>query len=73
MALIIAAGASAPVPLLLGVLTLTLLGNAGTLQYTFPMRVDAAPFDNCDLRMAVKSAVNPPCHKTLPGKRFDLL
>ena len=30
---------------------------AGTQHYTFPMRVDAAPFDNADLRMAVKLAV----------------
>lgn len=46
--------------------TVTLLGRApnvnilevtGTLHYTFPMRVDAAPFDNYDLRMALKLAI----------------
>lgn len=46
--------------------TVALLGRApniniqevtGTLHYTFPMRVDAAPFDNYDLRMALKLAV----------------
>ncbi len=30
----------------------------GTLHYSFPMRVDAAPFDNNDLRMAVKLSIN---------------
>ncbi|MFT5219957.1 MAG: peptide/nickel transport system substrate-binding protein [Planctomycetota bacterium] len=30
----------------------------GTLHYTFPMRVDTAPFDNEDLRMAVKLSVD---------------
>jgi peptide/nickel transport system substrate-binding protein len=30
----------------------------GTLHYTFPMRVDVAPFDNNDLRMAVKLSVD---------------
>jgi peptide/nickel transport system substrate-binding protein len=30
----------------------------GTLHYTFPMRVDTAPFDNNDLRMAVKLSVD---------------
>ena len=29
----------------------------GTLHYTFPMRLDVAPFDNYDLRMALKHAV----------------
>ena len=31
--------------------------NTGYLHYTFPMRVDVAPFDNFDLRMALKLAV----------------
>ena len=31
--------------------------NTGTLHYTFPMRLDVAPFDNYDLRMALKYAV----------------
>jgi len=31
-----------------------ILEKTGTLHYTFPMRVDAAPFDNYDLRMALK-------------------
>jgi len=30
---------------------------AGTQHYTFPMRVDQAPFDNKDVRLAVKYAV----------------
>lgn len=30
----------------------------GTLHYTFPMRVNAPPFDNNDLRMALKLAVD---------------
>ncbi len=34
-----------------------ILEITGTLHYTFPMRVDAAPFDNYDLRMAMKLAV----------------
>jgi peptide/nickel transport system substrate-binding protein len=43
--------------------TVALLGRApnldileltGTLHYTFPMRLDVAPFDNYDLRMALK-------------------
>lgn len=36
---------------------LRLLEITGTLHYTMPMRVDAAPFDNYDLRMALKLAV----------------
>jgi peptide/nickel transport system substrate-binding protein len=32
--------------------------STGYLHYTFPMRVDAAPFDNYDLRMALKYSVN---------------
>lgn len=35
-----------------------ILENTGTLHYTMPMRVTAAPFDNYDLRMALKLAVN---------------
>ena len=34
-----------------------ILEEAGTLHYTMPMRVDAAPFDNYDLRMALKLSV----------------
>ena len=46
--------------------TVTLLGRVPTLQifettgtqhFTFPMRVNAAPFDNYDLRMALKYAI----------------
>ena len=35
-----------------------ILERTGTLHYTFPMRVSIAPFDNYDLRMALKLAVN---------------
>jgi peptide/nickel transport system substrate-binding protein len=38
--------------------SLSILETTGTLHYTFPMRVDAAPFDNYDLRMAVKLSVD---------------
>ena len=31
--------------------------NTGTLHYTMPMRLDVPPFDNYDLRMALKLAV----------------
>ena len=31
---------------------------AGTLHYTFPMRTDTAPFDNNDVRLALKYAVD---------------
>lgn len=34
-----------------------ILEKPSTLHYTVPMRVDAAPFDNYDLRMALKLAV----------------
>ncbi|MCP5087111.1 MAG: ABC transporter substrate-binding protein [Rhodobacteraceae bacterium] len=34
-----------------------ILETTGTLHYTFPMRVDAAPFDNVDVRLALKHAV----------------
>jgi peptide/nickel transport system substrate-binding protein len=46
------------VHLLKRVPTLDILETTGTLHYTFPMRVDQAPFDNYDLRMAVKLAVD---------------
>lgn len=45
------------VALLARVPTLDILDLPSTLHYAFPMRVDAAPFDNYDLRMAVKLAV----------------
>ena len=35
-----------------------ILESTGTLHYTFPMRLDVAPFDNYDLRMALKLSVN---------------
>jgi peptide/nickel transport system substrate-binding protein len=38
--------------------SLKILETTGTLHYTFPMRVDQAPFDNYDLRMAVKLSVD---------------
>ena len=38
--------------------TLSILETTGTLHYTFPMRVDQAPFDNYDLRMAIKLSVD---------------
>jgi peptide/nickel transport system substrate-binding protein len=37
---------------------LKIVEATGTLHYTFPMRVDVAPFDNNDLRMAVKLSVD---------------
>ena len=37
---------------------LSILEVTGTLHYTFPMRVTQAPFDNYDLRMAVKLSVD---------------
>jgi peptide/nickel transport system substrate-binding protein len=36
---------------------INILEKTGTLQYTFPMRVTAAPFDNYDLRMALKLSI----------------
>ncbi len=36
---------------------LAILETTGTLHYTFPMRVDTAPFDNLHLRTALKLAV----------------
>jgi peptide/nickel transport system substrate-binding protein len=46
------------VHLLKRVQSLDILETTGTLHYTFPMRVDAKPFDNYDLRMAVKLSVD---------------
>lgn len=37
--------------------TLNILERTSTLHYTFPMRLVSPPFDNYDLRMAVKLAV----------------
>lgn len=36
---------------------LKILENTGTLHYTFPMRLNVEPFDNYDLRMALKLAI----------------
>ncbi|NCF49082.1 MAG: peptide ABC transporter substrate-binding protein, partial [Bacteroidetes bacterium] len=36
---------------------LDILEVTGTLHYTFPMRLDTAPFDNYDLRMALKLSI----------------
>lgn len=38
--------------------SLKILEATGTLHYTFPMRVTIKPFDNNDLRMALKLSVN---------------
>ena len=38
--------------------SLKILETTGTLHYSFPMRVNAPPFDNYDLRMAVKLSVD---------------
>lgn len=46
------------VHLLKRVKSINILETTGTLHYTFPMRVDAAPFDNYDLRMALKLSVD---------------
>ena len=46
------------VHLMARVSSLKIIEVTGTLHYTFPMRVDAAPFDNNDLRMAVKLSVD---------------
>lgn len=35
-----------------------IIEQVGYLHYTFPMRLDTPPFDNFDLRMALKLAVN---------------
>ena len=37
---------------------LKIVEATGTLHYTFPMRTNVAPFDNYDLRMAVKLSVD---------------
>ncbi|MDE0112876.1 MAG: ABC transporter substrate-binding protein [Albidovulum sp.] len=37
--------------------SIVILETTGTLHYTMPMRVDTPPFDNYDLRMALKLAV----------------
>ena len=37
---------------------LAILETTGTLHYTFPMRVNAPPFDNYDVRMALKLSVD---------------
>ena len=34
-----------------------ILQTTGTKHYTFPMRLDTKPFDNYDLRMALKLSV----------------
>jgi len=46
------------VHLMARVSNLKIVEATGTLHYTFPMRVDTAPFDNNDLRMAVKLSVD---------------
>jgi len=46
------------VSLLARVPTLDIVEVTGTLHYTFPMRLDVAPFDNYDLRMALKLGIN---------------
>jgi peptide/nickel transport system substrate-binding protein len=38
--------------------TINILETTGTQHYTFPMRLDVGPFDNYDLRMALKFAIN---------------
>jgi peptide/nickel transport system substrate-binding protein len=38
--------------------TLAILEITGKLHYTFPMRLDQKPFDNYDLRMAVKYSID---------------
>ena len=45
------------VHLLKKVPTLDIVETTGTLHYTFPMRLDTPPFDNYDLRMALKLSV----------------
>ncbi len=37
---------------------LNIIETTGTLHYTFPMRLDTPPFDNLDLRLALKHAIN---------------
>ena len=45
------------VALLARVPILKILEVTGTLHYTFPMRLDVKPFDNYDLRMAIKLSI----------------
>ena len=45
------------VALLARVPTLEILEIAGTLHYTMPMRVTSEPFDNLDLRLALKHSI----------------
>ena len=45
------------VALLKRVPSLEILETSGTLHYTVPMRVDTAPFDNLDLRLALKYSI----------------
>lgn len=45
------------VALMARVPTLNLMEVTGTQHYTFPMRLDVGPFDNYDLRMALKLAI----------------
>jgi peptide/nickel transport system substrate-binding protein len=45
------------VALMARVPTLSIIEVTGTQHYTFPMRLDVAPFDNYDLRMALKLAI----------------
>ena len=45
------------VALLARVPILSILETTGTLHYTFPMRLNVPPFDNYDLRMALKYAI----------------
>jgi len=37
---------------------LSILEVTGTQHYTFPMRLDSSPFDNLDMRLAMKYAIN---------------
>jgi len=45
------------VALMARVPTLEILEVTGTQHYTFPMRLDTPPFDNFDLRMAIKYSI----------------
>ena len=45
------------VALLARVPILTILETTGTQHYTFPMRLDTKPFDNYDVRMALKLSI----------------
>lgn len=37
---------------------IAIIETTGTQHYTFPMRLDTAPFENLDLRMALKLSIN---------------